>query len=87
MLSDAAWNAAGLVARVARPRADLWRAELSIPWSSIALGAPASDAWRANFFRVERPRGGLPEFSAWSPTHADPPDFHKPARFGVLLTS
>lgn len=87
MTVDAAWNAAGLVARVSRPRADLWRAELSIPWSSLAPGGRPQDAWRANFFRVERPHGEAPEFSAWAPTGAAPPDFHKPERFGLLVAS
>jgi hypothetical protein len=85
MTVDAAWNAEGLVSRVSRPRSQLWRAELSIPWAS--LNGEPRDAWRANFFRVERPRGEAPEFSAWSPTGADPADFHKPARFGLLVAS
>jgi hypothetical protein len=40
--------------------------------------------WRANFYRIERPRGGRAEFSCWSPTLTEPPDFHRPARFGRL---
>jgi hypothetical protein len=40
--------------------------------------------WRANFYRIERPRGSPPELSCWSPTFTDPPDFHRPDRFGVL---
>jgi Carbohydrate family 9 binding domain-like len=40
--------------------------------------------WRANFYRIERPRDGKPELSCWSPTFTEPPDFHRPDRFGVL---
>ena len=55
-----------------------WWAELSIPWEK------PSKIWRANFYRVERPRDGAPEFTCWSPTLTNPADFHKPARFGLL---
>jgi hypothetical protein len=84
MIVDPGWNSSGLVARVERPVAGGWRAEIALPWADVYDGAPAS-VWRANFFRIERPRGGSPEFSCWSPTMADPPDFHKPASFGRLL--
>jgi len=87
MSVDAGWTAPGLVGRVSRPRSDLWLAELALPWSALAEGSPPPDVWRANFFRVERPRGGAPEFTAWSPTGATPPDFHKPASFAVLVTA
>ncbi len=41
--------------------------------------------WRANLYRIERPRdGGAAEFSCWSPTFTNPPDFHRPERFGLL---
>jgi len=63
------------------------QAELSIPWSSLAFETPPPEAWRANFFRIERHRGEPPEFSAWSPTGAVPADFHKPASFGLLVTA
>jgi hypothetical protein len=46
--------------------------------------SPPPRRWRANFYRIERPRGGRPELSCWSPTFTDPPDFHRPERFGVL---
>ncbi len=61
-----------------------WWAVLVIPWASVAGAGPIPDQIRANFYRIERPPGGPDEFSAWSPTLADPPDFHQPARFGVL---
>ena len=46
--------------------------------------APPPRLWRANFYRIERPRDGAAELSCWSPTLTDPPDFHRPARFGLL---
>lgn len=84
MRVDAAWNAAGLVTSVYRPSPLAWRAEMRIPWSQLCDGSPPR-IWRANFFRVERPRDGDHEFSCWSPTLTDPPDFHKPASFGRLI--
>jgi hypothetical protein len=60
-----------------------WWASLSIPWKGLAAHDPPR-LWRANFYRIERPRDGEPEFSGWSPTFTRPADFHKPARFGVL---
>jgi len=84
MRVDASWNAAGLVAAVDRPSPGTWRAEIVIPWGNLCVGAPPR-VWRANFFRIERPRDGGHEFSCWSPTLADPPDFHKPAFFGRLI--
>ncbi|MCX5738568.1 MAG: carbohydrate-binding family 9-like protein [Proteobacteria bacterium] len=74
-------------ARVTGRRGDgdeSWSAEWSIPFASLGVAAPrAGDRWRANFFRIDQAGGG--EYSAWSPTHAEPPDFHLPHRFGVLV--
>jgi hypothetical protein len=84
MRVDATWDAPGLVAAVSRPSQAKWSAVIEIPWKGLCEGAPPS-VWRANFFRVERPRDGEHEFSCWSPTLIDPPDFHKPAAFGRLV--
>lgn len=80
MTAELAWDCPGMRWEVGRgtERQDWW-AELSIPWE-----APPSKFWRANFYRVERPRDGAAEFTCWSPTLTSPPDFHKPARFGLL---
>jgi hypothetical protein len=67
-----------------------WWATLEIPWAALLPdfpGRPLPETWRANFYRIERPRhpaGSLPEFSAWSPTLTSPAEFHQPARFGRL---
>jgi len=81
---DRDWACDDLESDVART-ADGWSARLAMPWTSIS---PAGEApprfWRLNLFRIDRPSDGAAEFSAWSPTFVDPPDFHRPARFGVL---
>lgn len=81
---DPAWNCPGIEwgAEPTRERAD-WRAHLAIPWRGLDLAAPPATL-RANFYRIERPRAGEPEFSCWSPTLTAPADFHRPERFGVL---
>lgn len=84
MWVDVAWNCSG-IRWSAAPTGERqnWRAELFVPWSGLGLEAPPP-LLRANFYRIERPRDGAPEFSCWSPTLTSPADFHRPARFGVL---
>lgn len=62
-----------------------WSAVIIIPWASLAITGDIPEIWRANFYRIERPRAGKDEYSCWSPTIAQPADFHKPARFGTLI--
>lgn len=85
MRVETAWNAS-LTASTDRPAPGLWTVELTIPWTDLCAGPPPP-VWRGNFYRIERPRDGAHEFSSWSPTFADPPDFHRPARFGRLVLS
>jgi Carbohydrate-binding family 9 len=81
---ETAWDCAGLRARVAC-RPGRWSADLRIPITALCDGA-FPPRWRANFYRIDRGTSGEPdEFSAWSPTFADPPDFHVPERFGILV--
>jgi hypothetical protein len=86
---DTAWDAPGIHWSVQRDdELNRWSALLSLPWSAIAPDSTRPTLYRANFYRIERPRpqqGHQPtEFSGWSPTLTDPADFHKPARFGYL---
>jgi hypothetical protein len=78
MRVDVSWNLPGFSARVRRAE-NRWSALLKIP---LAPMNGRGDVWRANFYRIDR--GGSDEYSAWSPTGADPPDFHRPDRFGLL---
>jgi hypothetical protein len=80
MKTETAWNCAGFEASVRR-RDDRWSATLRIPLDSLSPD-PLPLLWRANFYRIDR--GGMDEYSAWSPTLADPVDFHVVERFGVL---
>lgn len=81
MRVDVAWNLPGFSSRT-RVRPGRWSALLTIPLAPLAP-AEIPRTWRANFFRIDR--SSTDEFSAWSPTHADPPDFHAPAKFGLLV--
>ena len=84
-VTDKDWSCPGIrwAAGQGGARQDWW-AVFTIPWRGITSDDPPPRLWRANFYRIERPRDGEPEFSAWSPTLARPADFHQPARFGVL---
>jgi hypothetical protein len=85
MTGDPSWDCPGLLwaAGSGEIRQDWW-AWLAIPWPGISPSAEPPRIWRANLYRIERPRDDEPEFSAWSPTWTHPADFHKPARFGLL---
>jgi len=85
MTADVSWDCPGLRWTAGRGslRQDWW-AVLAIPWHGVAPSGELPRVWRANFYRIERPRDGEPEFSCWSPTLTRPADFHQPARFGFL---
>jgi len=80
MRVETAWDCPDLEARVSR-RAGRWSALLHIPLAPLC-GGEVPARWRANFYRVDR--GAEDEYSAWSPSFSDPPEFHSPERFGVL---
>ncbi|MEM6794585.1 MAG: carbohydrate-binding family 9-like protein [Acidobacteriota bacterium] len=90
MRVDAEWNWPGIRWRVGRTgQGDDWWATLELPWRGLELEEGLPGLWFANFYRVERPAGPAgggesDEYSAWSPTYADPPDFHVPSRFGLV---
>jgi len=88
MSADLDWQARGATwnARIDRPDAR-WTAEIRLPWAALGCAEPARlpRTWRLNLYRIDRPRDGSPpEYSCWSPTLASPPNFHLPARFGIL---
>jgi len=86
MRVDRSWDLDGLEALAGVGGAGWW-VELTVPLAPIAQrsGVPVGDTWRANFYRIDRPRDGAPaEFSCWSPTRTEPADFHVPGRFGFL---
>lgn len=87
---DASWRCGGILWGVGRDGLDsTWWAVLAIPWRGLNLDC-APERCRANFFRVERPRGSgasEAEFTAWSPSLSTPADFHRPSRFGTLVLS
>jgi hypothetical protein len=80
------WDCPGLRWHAERnDAAHHWWAVLVVPWAAVAPPGDFPLIWRANFYRIERPRGAIPEFSCWSPTMTEPADFHKPAYFGTLM--
>ncbi|MEM8964046.1 MAG: carbohydrate-binding family 9-like protein [Acidobacteriota bacterium] len=88
MTVDTSWDWLELEAGVEpMGSAEDWRATLRLPWAGVlaVFGLEALPRrWRLNVYRIERPRDGEAEFSAWSPTWVTPADFHRPERFGFL---
>jgi hypothetical protein len=92
MRVDSSWDYPGIAWRFGSLGGALgspedWWVEIRLPLRALVPERePLPPHWRANFYRIERPRrGGLPEeLSAWAPTHRDPDDFHVPGRFGLL---
>jgi len=83
---DTSWNCPGINWHAeCNDAANLWWAIIVIPWQAVAVPGDLPKIWRPNFYRIERPRGGDPEFSCRSPTLTDPADFHKPAYFGRMI--
>jgi hypothetical protein len=81
-LKDFRWQCEGLKTAVVVTEPG-WRAELSIPLGSVSSEpVRAGTEWRANFFRIDRPRNSERELSAWSATRIG--TFHVPGRFGRL---
>ena len=96
MKSDVGWNCEGMQSAVQvkgtlDDHSDVderWTVEVALPFSQIGREGRApveGEKWRANFFRIDR--AGEGEFSCWSPTRSDPPNFHVPGRFGNLVFS
>ncbi|MDF1663072.1 MAG: carbohydrate-binding family 9-like protein, partial [Planctomycetota bacterium] len=65
-----------------------WVTEIKIAFSDLPPGLSKPNAgsrWRANFFRVNRPRQSEAEYSCWSPSMSL--SFHQSKRFGTLVFS
>jgi hypothetical protein len=89
MRVDRDWNCAGLMAAlrtlVEQDGTLTIDVLVRIPFESLDAPTPRpGDAWRANFFRIDRHPALGDEFSAWQPTHRRPANFHVPAAFGSL---
>ncbi len=85
MQVDFGWNCPGLHWQATRDDENhTWQAMLGLPLAELTVERVLPAQWRANFYRIERPREGADEFSCWSPTLAEPADFHRPARFGLI---
>jgi Carbohydrate family 9 binding domain-like len=81
-LRNFAWRCEGL-RTAAKRTARGWTAEFAIPFRAVTSNMPVKGTrWRANFYRIDRPKGEAWELSAWSPTGR--PTFHVPERFGLL---
>jgi Carbohydrate-binding family 9 len=81
-LRNFAWRCEGL-RTAARLTARGWAAEFAIPFRDVTSHLPVKGTrWRANFYRIDRPKREPWELSAWSPTGR--PTFHVPERFGLL---
>jgi len=79
---DFGWHCEGLQTSVTKTP-EFWMVEMTIPFSSMESGPPlAGEKWRANFFRIDRPKNASSELSAWSPTGL--PLFHVQEKFGFL---
>lgn len=63
-----------------------WTAEMAIPLLEFVTAASnppkPGDKWRMNLYRIDRPKDGSDEHSAWQPTGKV--QFHMPDKFGTL---
>jgi cellulose/xylan binding protein with CBM9 domain len=79
---DFDWHCEGLQTAVTKTTCG-WDAEIAIPFDSLEPGMGGEGkTWRANFYRIDRPKNAPRELSAWSPTRCG--TFHVPQRFGLL---
>ena len=92
---SSAWNAEDLKVGITidgtlNDKADedhRWTTELAIPFATFAGFAPAlpprdGDVWRLNLYRIGGAVNG--QFSVWSDTRTERPQYHVPERFGVV---
>ncbi len=61
-----------------------WTVFAKIPFSYLGVAAPKpGEVWRANLYRIDH--GAAAEYSCWSPTLSERPNFHIPRRFGKIV--
>lgn len=88
LVVDDGWDCPGVRWEAVREdHARRWSAALQIPWASAApADLVPEERWRVNLLRIDRGEDPADdEFSCWSSTFTDPPDFHVPDRFGHLI--
>jgi hypothetical protein len=89
MHADLDWTCEGMAAFVFRETRDGSTAAatlLRFPFAALGRATPAAgEAWRANFFRIDRSSRHGDEYSAWQPTMKTPADFHVTGAFGMVM--
>jgi hypothetical protein len=86
LVIETGWDCPGFHWQAGRDdAAGAWWVVMVVPWAALPPTGDRSRIWRANFYRIERPRDGEVEYSCWSPPLVRPVDFHKPACFGTLI--
>jgi hypothetical protein len=76
-----------ITAVVQEPADQIWNVEIAIPFAEFVtarnIPPQPGDTWLLNLYRIDRPRNGEAEYSAWSPTKKI--NFHLPECFGELI--
>jgi len=80
------------------PANQSWQGQISLPFTLIsnvtysnALNKPSSQIWRIGLYRIVMLKNttscdpSICNYGAWSPTFKNPPSFHQPIYFGVLV--
>lgn len=66
---------------------EIWNVEIAIPFSEFItaenIPKKRGERWRVNLYRIDRPKDGRDEYTAWSPTGEM--NFHLPEKFGELI--
>lgn len=85
MRVDMTWTPGSFTGLVRRDSGDPWRTRvrLSIDFEELDASPAPGDRWRINFYRIDRSDTG-DEYSAWSTSDSDAPDFHRPRDFGIM---
>ncbi len=64
-----------------------WSVEIAVPFAEFVTAGSAKpqkgDKWLMNLYRIDRPKNGQDEYTAWNPTGEI--NFHRPECFGELV--